>query len=258
MSSIKTPSPKKKISQERQFPVRRLIPNGITILALCLGLTSVRLGLEEHFEWAALAILAAAFLDAVDGRIARLLKAESQIGAQLDSLSDFFNFGVAPVMLIHFWGLQSAGRVGWVALLLFSVCCALRLARFNVDIENPDRPAWMRHFFIGVPSPMAGIIVMLPLYFDFAGLVDLRSATFLTVLIIISVAVLMISRIPSFSGKTFARSIARKYVLPVMLAIGGIAALLFSFPWQGLIILCLIYLALLPVSYHSYKKFSSA
>ena len=161
----------------RRFPLRRIVPNAVTLLALCLGLTSFRLGLNNAFDLGVLCIVGAGFLDAFDGRLARMLKAESPLGAQLDSLSDFVNFGIAPVLLVYLWALQSTGRVGWAVILIFSVCCALRLARFNVDMEEADRPAWKSQFFMGVPSPSAGGLVMLPMYLHLGGLMDMSSAT---------------------------------------------------------------------------------
>ena len=141
----------------RVLPIAKLIPNAMTLAALALGMTSIRLGLEARYETAFLCILGASFLDAIDGRIARLLRAESPIGAQLDSLADFMNFGLAPPILLYMWGIQDTSRVGWMALVIFAACCALRLARFNADIENPDNPAWTREFFTGMPSPAAGL-----------------------------------------------------------------------------------------------------
>ncbi len=159
----------------RRFPIRRIIPNIVTLLALCLGLTAVRQGLEGRFELAVMCIVIAGFLDAFDGRLARLLKAESPLGAQLDSLTDFVNFGIAPVLLVYLWALQSTGRLGWAIILVYSVCCALRLARFNVDMEEADRPAWKIRYFIGVPSPSAGGLVMLPIYLQLAEIIDLAN-----------------------------------------------------------------------------------
>ncbi len=239
--------------KKRPFPVRRLIPNALTLLGLCLGLTSVRLGLSGQFQLAVMAIIATAVLDGIDGRIARLLKAESPIGAQLDSLADFFNFGVAPVFLVYLWGLQSTGRFGWAVLLGFSVCCALRLARFNVDIEDPDRPAWMRKFFTGVPSPAAGALVMLPLYLHFAALMDLRTSPFFIVIMVVTVAGLMVSRLPTYSGKNMASNIPRDWVLPLMLGVGFTAAIFFTFPWACLAACCIIYLLSFPFSLRSYR-----
>ena len=161
--------------KSRRFPIRRIIPNMVTLLALCLGLTAVRQGLEGRFELAVMCIVIAGFLDAFDGRLARLLKAESPLGAQLDSLTDFVNFGIAPVLLVYLWALQSTGRLGWAIILVYSVCCALRLARFNVDMEEADRPAWKTRYFIGVPSPSAGGLVMLPIYLQVAGIIDLAA-----------------------------------------------------------------------------------
>ena len=142
----------------------------MTLLALSLGLTAMRLGLDGRYEIAMLCIVLAGMLDAVDGRLARLLRAESPLGAQLDSLTDFINFGVAPVFLVYLWALQATGRFGWAVILFFTICCALRLARFNVALEEPDRPAWKMRFFTGVPSPAAGGLVMLPMFLQAADL----------------------------------------------------------------------------------------
>ncbi len=242
----------------RRFPVRRIIPNMVTLLALCLGLTALRQGLVGRFELAMLCIVTAGFLDAFDGRLARLLRAESPLGAQLDSLSDFVNFGIVPVLLIYLWALQSTGRVGWAVILLFSVCCALRLARFNVDMEEADQPAWKSQFFTGVPSPSAGGLVMLPMYLDVGNIFPLQDHTALILANVILVALLMVSGLPTFSGKVLSPTIRRDYVLPFMLLIGFTAVMLFTFPWVTLSIISLIYYLLLPVSLMSYRRHKAA
>src|ERR1700682_1900639 len=154
----------------RAIPVRTLVPNLITLLALCAGLTSIRLAAEGKLEWAVAAIVFAAVLDGVDGRVARLLKGTSRFGAELDSLADFVNFGVAPALMLYFWGLHELKSLGWIAALAFAICAALRLARFNVMIEDPDRPAWAGNYFVGVPAPAGAITVLLPIYVQFLGL----------------------------------------------------------------------------------------
>src|SRR3984957_16854742 len=137
----------------RQIPVRILVPNVITLLALCAGLTAMRLAVEDRLEWALAAIVFAALLDGVDGRVARMLKGTSRFGAELDSLADFVNFGVAPALILYFWGLHELKSAGWIAAMVFAICAALRLARFNVMIEDPNRPAWAGNSFVGVPAP---------------------------------------------------------------------------------------------------------
>src|SRR5213080_3722053 len=144
----------------RLIPVRTLLPNLITLLALCAGLTAIRLAVEDKLEWAVAAIVFAALLDGIDGRVARLLKGTSRFGAELDSLADFVNFGVAPALILYFWGLHEVGDVGWIAAMVFAICGSLRLARFNVAIDDPNRPAWAGNFFTGLPAPAGAVVVM--------------------------------------------------------------------------------------------------
>lgn len=243
--------------KSRQFPIRRIIPNMVTLAALCLGLTAVRQGLEGRFELAVMCIVIAGFLDAFDGRLARLLKAESPLGAQLDSLTDFVNFGIAPVLLVYLWALQSIGRLGWAVILVYSVCCALRLARFNVDMEEADRPAWKTKFFIGVPSPSAGGLVMTPIYLQVAGIVDLANYPIVILANTILVGLLMVSTLPTFSGKGLTH-IRRDLVLPLMLFIGFTAVMLFTFPWLTLIAMAAAYYLMLPVSSFAYWHYKQA
>src|SRR5260370_15391614 len=147
----------------RGIPVRTLLPNIITLLALCAGLTAIRLELEDRLEWALAAIVFAALLDGVDGRIARMLKGTSRFGAELDSLADFVNFGVAPGLILYFWTLHELKSAGWIAAMVFAICAALRLARFNLTIDAPNRPAWAGNFFVGMPAPAGAITVLLPI-----------------------------------------------------------------------------------------------
>ena len=240
-----------------QFPIRRIIPNMVTLLALCLGLTAVRQGLEGRFELAVMCIVIAGFLDAFDGRLARILKAESPLGAQLDSLTDFVNFGIAPVLVVYLWALQSTGRIGWAVILVYSVCCALRLARFNVDMEEADRPAWKTKFFIGVPSPSAGGLVMLPIYLQVAGIINLADYPMVILANTIIVGLLMVSTFQTFSGKGLTH-IRRDLVLPLMLFIGFTAVMLFTFPWLTLTAMSAAYYAFLPISAYTYWRLKQA
>src|SRR5437762_1401865 len=154
----------------RLIPVRTLLPNLITLLALCAGLTAIRLAVEDKLEWAVAAIVFAALLDGIDGRVARMLKGTSRFGAELDSLGDFVNFGVAPALILYFWGLHELGHAGWIAAMVFAICAGLRLARFNVMIDDPNRPAWAGNFFVGMPAPGGAITVLLPIYVYFLGM----------------------------------------------------------------------------------------
>src|SRR5262245_35548125 len=144
----------------RPIPVRMLVPNIITLLALCAGLTAIRLTIEGRIELALAAIVFAAVLDGLDGRVARLIKGQSRFGAELDSLADFVNFGVAPALILYFWGLHELGNAGWIAAMVFAICAGLRLARFNVMIDDPNKPAWAGNFFLGVPAPAGAISVL--------------------------------------------------------------------------------------------------
>src|ERR1700758_4030604 len=153
----------------KAIPVRTLLPNLITLLALCAGLTAIRLAVEDKLDLALAAIVFAALLDGIDGRIARMLKGTSRFGAELDSLADFVNFGVAPALMLYFWGLRELGNLGWIAGLVFAISTGLRLARFNVRVEAPNKPAWAAKFFMGVPAPAGAITVLLPIYVYFLG-----------------------------------------------------------------------------------------
>src|ERR1700692_2831050 len=151
----------------RRIPVRTLVPNVITLLALCAGLTAIRMAFEDRYVLALAAIVFAAILDGMDARLARFLKGTSRFGAELDSLSDFVNFGVAPALILYFWGLHDLKSAGWIAAVVFAICTGLRLARFNVMIDDPDRPAWTANFFVGIPAPAGAITVLLPIYLSF-------------------------------------------------------------------------------------------
>src|SRR5277367_6565773 len=153
----------------RRIPGRTLVPNVITLLALCAGLTAIRMAFENRYVLALAAIVFAAILDGIDGRLARFLKGTSRFGAELDSLSDFVNFGVAPSLILYFWDLHELKSAGWIAAMVFAICGALRLARFNVMVDDPDRPVWTANFFVGMPAPAGAITVLLPIYLVFLG-----------------------------------------------------------------------------------------
>src|ERR1700722_19397453 len=241
----------------RQIPVRILVPNVITLLALCAGLTAMRLAVEDRLEWALAAIVFAAVLDGIDGRLARLLKGTSKFGAELDSLSDFVNFGVAPALILYFWGLHDLKSAGWIAALAFAICAALRLARFNVMSADPDRPAWAANFFVGVPAPAGAIIVLLPIYAAFLGLPRSPFLTWVTLAYTLLIAGLMVSRLPVFSGKRVGTRVPPEMVGPVIILLVLFVALLIAYPWIILTIGTLCYLASLPfgwVSYRSYEE----
>src|SRR6202163_367407 len=238
----------------RAIPIRILVPNLITLLALCAGLTAIRLAAEDKLELAVAAIVFAAVLDGVDGRIARLLKGTSRFGAELDSLADFVNFGVAPALILYFWVLHELKSAGWIAAMVFAICAALRLARFNVMIEDPNRPPWAGNFFVGVPAPAGAITVLLPIYAQFLGMAHFDFAVPVTFLYTLAIAFLMVSRLPVFSGKRVGKRVAPEMVLPVFVLIVLFFALLISYPWEVLTIGTLMYLMTLPLGWLSYRN----
>ena len=239
----------------RPIPVRMLVPNVITLLALCAGLTAIRLSVEDRLELALAAIVFAALLDAVDGRIARMIKGTSRFGAELDSLADFVNFGVAPGLILYFWELKELKSVGWIAAIVFATCAGLRLARFNVAIEDPNRPAWAANYFVGMPAPAGAITVLLPIYLAFLGVPIPSVATFLYTL---AIAILMVSRLPVYSGKKIGTRVPRELVLPVFVLVVLFFALLISYPWPVLTLGTLAYLGALPFGWLSYRKLEEA
>src|SRR3954452_24613062 len=189
---------RRRLERLRKIPMRAVVPNVITLLALCAGLTGIKLAIESRYELALGAIVFAAMLDAVDGRVARMIKGTSRFGAELDSLADFVNFGVAPGLIIYHWGLYPLGNLGWIAAMVFAICAGLRLARFNVQIEDPNRPPWAGNFFTGMPAPAGAITVLLPMYLFF---LTIHVPVALTLIYTLTIAALMVSRLPVLSGK---------------------------------------------------------
>jgi len=239
----------------REIPVRTLVPNMITLLALCAGLTAIRFAVEARLEWALAAIVFAAALDGIDGRIARLIKGQSRFGAELDSLADFVNFGVAPGVVLYFWGLHEVGNIGWIAAMVFAICAALRLARFNVAIDDPNRPAWAGNFFTGVPAPAGAITVLLPIYINFLGVPRQWIVEFFAMVFTLVIALLMVSRLPVFSGKKVGTRVSPETVLPILVMVVAFVIVLISYPWLVLTIGTLCYLAALPLGWLSYRRY---
>jgi len=239
----------------RPVPVRVLLPNLITLLALCAGLTAIRMAVEHNIQLALAAIVFAALLDGIDGRIARLLKGTSRFGAELDSLADFVNFGVAPALILYFWGLHELKSAGWIAALVFAICAGLRLARFNVMIDEPNQPIWAGNFFTGIPAPAGAITVLLPIYLDLLGMPSNLVVVWLTFVYTLAIALLMVSRLPVFSGKRVGKRVPPEMVLPVFVVVVLFFALLISYPWQVLTIGTFAYLACLPLGWWSYRDY---
>ncbi len=242
----------------RQVPVRLLVPNFFTLLGLCAGLTAIRMAIEGRYELALAAIVFAALLDGVDGRVARMLKASSRFGAEFDSLADFVNFGVAPAIVLFTWGAWGTpGMRGlaWIVVLLLAVSCGLRLARFNAMLDE-EKPKWQSNFFTGVPAPAGAIIALLPFYLDQLDAFDLRSGwpIYFVLIYTLLVAFLMVSTIPTYSGKLLGERISREWVMPLFVLAGAVVALLVTYPYVTLSIISLLYLAMIPIAVRRYRS----
>lgn len=237
-----------------EIPMRMVLPNLVTVLAICAGLSGIRFGFEGRFEPAVVMVLLAAFLDGIDGRLARMLKATSKFGAQMDSLADIVNFGVAPALVLYAFLLDQAGSPGWIAALLFTIACGLRLARFNVLDEETDRPQWQTEYFVGVPAPAGAVLVMLPLYLFFLrlGVEPSRPAAFIAAGFTVLVAFLLVSRLPVYSGKSL--KVPGDKVLPIILGVVLYILLLMTYPWYTLTASVAGYLLFLPFSVRAYSR----
>ncbi|WP_404862253.1 CDP-diacylglycerol--serine O-phosphatidyltransferase [Georhizobium sp. MAB10] len=236
----------------REISFRMMIPTIITVLAICAGLTGIRLAFEGRVELAVIMVLVAAFLDGVDGRVARLMKSSSRFGAQMDSLADIVNFGVAPALVLYAYILNQAESLGWIAALIYVLAAALRLARFNVMDERP-KAKWQSNYFVGVPAPFGAMLVLLPVYLGHLGFEPGRVFAGAAILYTILIAFLLVSRLPVYSGKAVGR-IRRDLVLPVLIAIAIYVALLMSYIWATLAVTALIYLATLPMGYRAWRR----
>jgi CDP-diacylglycerol---serine O-phosphatidyltransferase len=225
----------------------RIVPNLLTLIGLCAGLTSMRFAYEGRFGSAAVAIMVAGAIDGLDGRLARLLKATSRFGAELDSLADFLCFGVAPAFILFLWSLQRAGGFGYTPCLIFTVCMALRLARFNAALDGAPAPAYTYNFFTGVPAPAGAGVVLFPL---FLGL-EAKSLGLDCAVVLIGTAFLLVSTLPVWSFKNF--KVPHEYVLPLLLGAVTFAAVLVADPWAALAAGGLIYLGMLPFSVRSFR-----
>jgi CDP-diacylglycerol--serine O-phosphatidyltransferase len=251
------PAPPPRRRRFKAIPVRTLLPNLITLLALCAGLTAIRVAVEGKLDLALAAIVLAVVLDGIDGRLARMLKGTSRFGAELDSLADFVNFGVAPALILYFWGLQELKSAGWIAALVFAICAGLRLARFNVMIDDPNKPVWEGNFFTGIPAPAGAVTVLLPIYLNFLGLSNGLVTVWLTFFYTLAIALLMVSKLPVFSGKRVGTRVPPDMVLPVFVLVVFFFALLISYPWQVLTVGSLVYLACLPLGWWSHREYQS-
>ena len=230
---------------------RMILPNMLTLIGVCIGLTSIRFALDGRFEFAIIAIIFAALIDGLDGRIARLIKGTSKVGKELDSLTDMISFGVAPAFIMYFWKLNSLGRFGWLLCLVFVICVALRLARFNVN--SNQEPSWRDNFFEGVPSPAGGILVLTPLIISLSGFNFIKLNYDLIVpIFFVATSFLLISKFPSYSFKKIV--IPRRTTIFLLFGIVLFFGLLLIYTFNVIAISTLVYLILLPVSYFHYQK----
>ncbi len=229
---------------------KSLLPNTLTIFGVCLGLSSIKFAIDLNYSMAVIAIGFAAILDTLDGRVARLIKGTSKVGKELDSLTDVISFGVAPGFIMYFWTLNQIGKLGWMFVLIYTVCCALRLARFNLTTIDENEP-WKINFFEGVPSPAAAGLVLLPLILNLSGLLQFENYAVLSSIAILATSVLMVSKIPTYSLKRIL--IPRHAAIFLLLGIGIYVSLLIFYTFETLFFTGIIYLLLIPISLFDYK-----
>ena len=245
------------MEQNKKFKIvsskktRYLLPNILTLGGVCLGISSIKFSIDGNFSLAVTLILLAAILDALDGRIARLIKGTSDFGKELDSLTDFVSFGIAPVLILYFWELSNYGKLGWAIALIYSVCCVLRLARFNLT-KISDEENWKNNFFEGVPSPAGGLLILMPLVYELSDLNFNFNFKILSPYLTILIALLLVSKVPTLSLKKI--SISSKTTVFLLLMIGMIFIALLFYTFQTLLLFSLIYFASIPISFFIFKS----
>ena len=230
---------------------RYLLPNILTLAGVCLGISSIKFSIDGNFTLAVILILIAAILDALDGRIARLIKGTSEFGKELDSLTDFVSFGIAPVFILYFWELSNYGKLGWAITLIYSVCCVLRLARFNLT-KIEDTEGWKNNFFEGIPSPAGGLLILMPLIYELTNLNIGFDVINLTPYLTILIAILLVSKIPTLALKKI--SISSKATVFLLLSIGIVFIALLFYTLETLLIFGVIYLISIPISILLYNN----
>ena len=230
---------------------KSLLPNALTIFGVCLGLSSIKFALDTNYAMAVIAIGFAAILDTLDGRVARIIKGTSKVGKELDSLTDVISFGVAPGFIMYFWALNEIGKFGWMFVLIYTVCCALRLARFNLTTIE-DSESWKINFFEGVPSPAGAGLVLLPLILSLSGLVKFENNAILSSVTILTTSFLMVSKLPTYSLKRIL--IPRHLTIFLLLGIGIYVSLLIFYTFVTLFLTGIVYLVLIPISYIHFKR----
>ncbi len=238
----------------RDISLRMMIPNIITALAICAGLTGIRLAFEGRFELAVAMVLAAAFLDAIDGRIARLLKSTTKFGAQMDSLADIVNFGVAPALVLYVYLLDKVQSFGWIAAMIYAIAAGLRLARFNVMEERQNKASWQSDYFLGIPAPGGAMLVLLPVYVGFLGIEPSKTFAYIASAYTLLIGFLLVSRLPVYSGKTLGQRIRRDVAFPLMLVIVIYVAMLMTYTWETMTATTVLYLLSLPFGARAWRK----
>ena len=243
--------PNKKFKLVSDKKTRTILPNMFTLVGVCIGLTSIKFAFDERFGLAIVCIIVAGLIDGLDGRIARLIKGTSQVGKELDSLTDVISFGVAPAFIMYFWQLNSLGRVGWLICLIYVICVALRLARFNVSSET--QASWKDNFFEGVPSPAGGILVLMPLIYSKSELqiINLDYSYFVPALFIL-ISILLISKLPTYSFKKIA--VPRRLTIFLLFAVVLFFGMLLIYTYNVMVISSLVYLTLIPFSIYHFQK----
>ena len=242
---VRVRRPRMRVRRIQESPVNRMVPNILTLLALCAGMTAIRFALNENFQGAVYAIIVAGVLDGLDGRVARLLKATSHFGAELDSLSDFISFGVAPATVMYLWTMSAMHSVGWAIVLFYAVCCALRLARFNTQLSAESAPQ-AAGYFTGVPAPGGAGLVLMPMYASFEWGDWIVRSPYLGAVWIAGIAFLMVSTLPTLSLKKF--TIPHRFVMPTLLGVGLLAAFATTAPWPTLVLIGTLYLGSIPLT----------
>tara|TARA_B100000287_G_scaffold415647_1_gene449466 strand:- start:489 stop:1292 length:804 start_codon:yes stop_codon:yes gene_type:complete len=243
--------PKKNFKIVTDTKARVILPNTLTLIGVCIGLTSINFALNGNYKLSIIAILLAAIIDGLDGRIARLIKGTSRVGKELDSLTDVISFGVAPAFIMYFWQLNSLGKIGWLVSLIYVVCVALRLARFNINTGGES--SWKDNFFEGIPSPAGGVLVLSPLIYESSGF-DILNLNYqlVTPIVFITISILLISKIPTYSFKKIV--VPRSTTIFLLFGVVLLFGLLLIFPFKALVIGCVFYLFLIPVSILHFLK----
>lgn len=239
---------------ERELPLMSLLPNLMTVGAICAGMTAIRFAFQGNFEVSVQLILLACILDGLDGRVARMTKSESLLGAELDSLADFANFGIAPALMLYAWALHDLKGAGWIAVMFFAICCVLRLARFNVDnkAEADAEVDDSAEFFIGVPAPAGALLVLLPMFLSFLWFENLQSMGGIIAVYMVFVGFLLVSRIPTYSFKT--TTVHRNRSQFILIGFAVLAAMLLTYPWSSLVALDMAYFGIIIWSFFKYRK----